>query len=57
LKGLQKLMFHTPLVYLFVYASYLYHDFVWWPLIGRRRARKVWREEPWGRLFLSYPEE
>jgi len=53
LKHLQRLFFRTPLVYLFVYASFFYHDYVWWPLIGRRRQREVLKT-PWGRLFESY---
>ncbi len=53
LKGLQKLFFRTPLVYLFVYASFLYHDFIWWPLIGKRRQAKI-SKTGWGRLFESY---
>ncbi len=55
LRSLQRLFFRTPLVYAFVLGSYLYHDFVWWPLVGRRRARQMWRDDPWGRLFLQYP--
>ena len=52
-KGLQKLLFRTPLVYIFVYASFLYHDFIWWPLIGRERQKKILKTG-WGRLFSSY---
>jgi uncharacterized protein (DUF362 family) len=52
-KRLQKLFFHTPLVYLFVYASFFYHDFVWWPLVGWWRQRKL-KATGWGRLFDAY---
>ena len=31
LKPLQKLFFRTPLVYVFVFGSFFYHDFVYWP--------------------------
>jgi uncharacterized protein (DUF362 family) len=31
-KKLQTLFFHTPLVYIFVFGSFFYHDFIWWPL-------------------------
>jgi uncharacterized protein (DUF362 family) len=55
-KPLQKLFFHTPLVYLFVWASFVYHDYVWWPLKGRPIQERVRRETDWGRLFESYPE-
>lgn len=53
LKCLQKLFFRTLFVYIFVYASSFYHDYIWWPLIGRRRQKKISRT-PWGRLFSSY---
>lgn len=53
LRGLQKLLFRTTLVHLFVYASAIYHDFVWWPLIGQRRQKKILKT-PWGKLFSSY---
>lgn len=54
LKGLQKLFFRTPLVYLFVAGSYLFHDFVWHPLLGRRREREFAVSSPWGALFQRY---
>ena len=54
LKRLQKLFFHTPLVYLFVAGSYLYHDYVWYPVFGRRRVREFVRTSPWGALFARY---
>ncbi len=54
LKGLQKLFFHTPLVYLFVAGSYVYHDFVWYPVFGTRRVREFLRTSPWGALFARY---
>jgi uncharacterized protein (DUF362 family) len=52
-KGAQKLFFHTPLVYSFVFGSFFYHDFVWYPTRGKR----WWREylkTPWGKLFETY---
>jgi len=54
LKGLQKLFFRTPLVYLFVAGSYVYHDFVWYPLFGRVRVRQFAASSPWGALFERY---
>ena len=35
LKGLQKLFFHTPMVYLFILGSFLYHDYYWFPVKGK----------------------
>ncbi len=57
LRRLQKLFFHTPLVYLFVAGSYLYHDFLWYPVLGRRRVREFVRTSPWGALFDRYLRE
>lgn len=53
LKRLQRLMFHTPLVYAFVAGSFVYHDYVWYPTQGKKRI-DPWRATPWGRLFESY---
>jgi uncharacterized protein (DUF362 family) len=55
LKALQRLLFHTPLVNIFIFASETYHDRFWYPLKGRRVTENWLRESPWGRLFASYP--
>lgn len=55
LKFMQKLFFHTPLVYLFVFGSFFYHDYFWWPLIGKPRQARFRKTSPWGQLFDSYP--
>lgn len=54
LKMLQKLMFHTPLVYLFIFASAFYHDRIWWNLKGKTILETWKKESPWGRLWESY---
>ena len=56
LKVFQRLLFHTPLVYGFILASYLYHDMYWWPAKGKPLTRRIHREDPWGQLFSSYPK-
>ncbi len=56
LHGLQKLLFRTPLVYFFVFGSSFYHDFAWYPTIGRRRMDRYKRTSKWMRLFEQYPE-
>jgi len=56
LKKLQWLLFHTPLVYLFVFGSYFYHDFVWWPFVGKRLMEVIHENTEWGQYFKSYPE-
>jgi uncharacterized protein (DUF362 family) len=55
LKIFQRLFFRTPLVYLFVFGSFLYHDYVWWPVKGQRIQKEKALNTPWGKLFESYP--
>ena len=54
LRFLQRLMFHTPLVYAFIFASAIYHDRFWYPLRGRKILDQWLAESPWGRLFAEY---
>ncbi len=56
LKKVQRLFFQTPLVNLFIFASEMYHDRVWYPVKGRRMVKRWESESPWGRLFASYPK-
>ena len=56
LRSLQRFFFHTPLVYMFVFGSFFYHDKIWWPLKGKPLMNKIYNESKWGRLFTSYPE-
>jgi hypothetical protein len=56
LKALQKILVRTPLVYTLIFGSYLYHDYLWWPLRGKRLQRIHARNTKWGRQFESYPE-
>jgi len=54
LKVLQKLLFHTPIVYIFVLGSSVYHDKVWYPTKGKKIFNE-WRENTeWGELFKRY---
>ncbi len=55
LKVLQKLLFHTPLVKLFIFGSEYYHDRFWYPKTGRAVVEHWLENSPWGRLFQSYP--
>jgi len=50
-------LFHTPLVYLFVFGSYLYHDFLWWPFVGKPLMKTIQSNTDWGRFFAEYPIE
>jgi uncharacterized protein (DUF362 family) len=54
LRPIQKLFFHTPLVYIFVFASYFYHDFYWWPRKGVPIFEKWKKESKWGKLWEGY---
>ena len=54
LKVFQKLLFHTPVVHLFVFASETYHDYYRWPVKDRRTFERWKRETEWGRLFTEY---
>jgi len=53
-KPLERLLTHTPLVVTTYIASWAYHDYYWYPAIGRRRVAD-YMKSPWGALFLSYP--
>jgi len=56
LKVFQKLLFQTPIVNIFIFASEYYHDRFWYPLKGRKVTERWLQESPWGRLFQQYPE-
>lgn len=54
LKFLQKLMFHTPIVYIFIFGSAFYHDYIHYPFKGKSIVKKWLKESPWGQLFQQY---
>ncbi len=54
LKIFQRLFFRTPLVYAFVFGSFFYHDYLWWPVKGKKIQKEKVRDTKWGRLFESY---
>lgn len=53
LKFLEKIALKSPLVFWAPLASNLYHDFFWYPLIGRARIKRF-KETEWGKLFEKY---
>jgi hypothetical protein len=53
LQPLERLLLHSPLVVWAPFASNLYHDFFWYPIIGQKRIRTFMRTE-WGALFAQY---
>jgi uncharacterized protein (DUF362 family) len=56
LKFMQNLMFHTPIVYIFVWASAIYHDKWWYPTTGRKRINE-WYKTHWGKKFLEWDKQ
>jgi uncharacterized protein (DUF362 family) len=56
LRKMQRLFFHTPLVYFFVFGSFVFHDYLWWPTVGKARMREALKTD-WGRLFQTYPQD
>lgn len=53
-RPLQKLFFHTPLVYAFIFGSAIYHDRYWYPIKGTGIVRDYLQNSKWGRLFDRY---
>jgi uncharacterized protein (DUF362 family) len=53
LRPLERLLLHSPLVVWAPFASNVYHDWMWYPTVGRSRIRQFMRTE-WGRLFREY---
>jgi len=54
LRFLQKLLFHTPLVYIFIFGSAFYHDHLWYPTRGKGVFNAWLNGTDWGRLFQKY---
>jgi uncharacterized protein (DUF362 family) len=54
MKPLAKLMFQTPMVNAFIMGSFVYHDYIWYPMEGKKVVNKWLKETEWGQLFLTY---
>lgn len=54
LKPLEKLLLRTFIAPWSYVASIAYHDWYWYPIIGKARVRWALNETKWGRLFKSY---
>lgn len=52
-KLIEKLYFHSPLVYTAIWASGIYHDWLWYPLKGRGIINDF-KKTGWGKLFDKY---
>lgn len=53
LKPFEKLLLHTPLIIWAPFASNIYHDYLWYLAIGRKRIREFLKTE-WGELWQRY---
>ncbi len=55
-KPLENILLRTPLVFWAYVASWAYHDWYWYPFIGRRRVAHF-LETPWGNMFRRYGKD
>jgi uncharacterized protein (DUF362 family) len=53
LRFLERLLFHTALFSVPVFASAFYHDVLWYNTVGRMRIARF-GGTPWGSLFAAY---
>jgi hypothetical protein len=53
LRFLEKLLLKSPLVAWAPLASNIYHDFLWYPIVGKKRIRGF-KKTDWGKLWQSY---
>lgn len=53
LRPFKKIALHSPLWVWAPIASNLYHDYFWYPIIGKKRIKKFNRTA-WGKLFNQY---
>jgi len=50
---LEPMLFRTGLFNLCIFGSESYHDYLWYPLIGKPKIRKFMKTE-WGKLWQKY---
>lgn len=55
LKFVEPWLFHTKLFNAAIFGSEFYHDYFWYPLVGKKRIAEFNKTE-WGKLFNRYPE-
>jgi uncharacterized protein (DUF362 family) len=53
LRFLERILLRSPLVVWAPFASNIYHDWLWYPSVGRHRIKKFARTD-WGELWLKY---
>ncbi len=52
-KNLHSFLFHSSFFKTFIFASEFYHDYLWYPTVGKSRI-KGFSRTPWGQLFDVY---
>ncbi len=55
LRPFEKILLHSPLVAWAPFASNVYHDFMWYPTVGKRIIDEF-MDTKWGHLFCEYGE-
>ena len=53
-KWLHDALFHSPVFKTFIFGSEFYHDYLWYPTIGKSKIKKFNKTE-WGQLYKKYP--
>ena len=53
LRPLEKILLHSPLLVWAPFASNVYHDWFWYPIIGRKKIRRF-SKTGWGALWERY---
>ncbi len=53
LRRFEKLLLRSPLFFWAPLASNIYHDFLWYPTLGRKKIRKFMKTD-WGELWKKY---
>ncbi|MFC2162823.1 DUF362 domain-containing protein [Candidatus Altiarchaeota archaeon] len=53
LKVFEPILFHTPLFWFCIQGSAVFHDYVWYPIIGQKRINEF-AKTGWGKLFEKY---
>lgn len=54
LKPFKKIALHSPLMVWAPFASNVYHDYLWYPTVGRKHIA-AFNKTAWGRLWATYP--
>jgi len=56
LRFLERVALHSPLVVWAPFASNVYHDWLWYPIVGKTRIRRF-ADTPWGGLYARYRKQ